>query len=76
MALSTTEVEYVAATEAGKKIVWIKDFFKELGLQQDEYVVYCDRKSTIDLSKNATYHSKTKHIEVRYHYIRDDTELK
>ena len=42
VALSTKEVEYVAATEAIKKIVWIKAFFKELGLQQDEYVVYCD----------------------------------
>ena len=76
VALSTMEVEYIAATKAGKEIVWIKAFFKELDLRQDEYVVYCDSQSAIDLSKNATYHSRTKHIEVRYHWIRDAIELK
>ena len=45
-------------------------------MQQVEYVVYCDSQSAIDLSKNATYHSRTKHIEVRYHWIRDATEGK
>ena len=73
MALSTTKVEYIAAIEVGKEIAWIKAFFKELGLQQDEYVIYCDSQSAIDLRKNATYHSRTKHIEVRYHWIRDAT---
>ena len=76
VALSTTEAEYIAVTEAGKELVWIKTFFKELGMQQDEYVVYCDSQSAIDLSKNATYHSRTKHIEVRYHWILDATEEK
>ena len=76
VALSTTEAEYIAVTEAGKELVWIKTFFKELGMQQDEYVVYCDSQSAIDLSKNATYHSRTKHIEVRYHWIRDAIEEK
>ena len=76
VALSTTEAEYIAVTEAGKELVWIKTFFKELGMQQNEYVVYCDSQSAIDLSKNATYHSRTKHIEVRYHWIRDATEEK
>ena len=76
VALSTTEAEYIAVTEAGKELVWIKTFFKELGMQQDEYVVYCDSQSAIDLSKNATYHSRTKHIEVRYHWIRNATEEK
>ena len=76
MALSITEAEYIATTKAGKKIVWIKEFFKELGLEQDKYVVYCDNHSAIDLSKNATYHSRTKHIEVRYHWIHDATKMK
>ena len=76
VALSTTEAECIAAMEAGKEIVWIKAFFKELGLQQDKYVVYCDSQSAIDLSKNATNHSRTKHIEVRYHWIRDAIEMK
>ena len=61
-ALSTTKAEYIAATEADNEILWMKTFFKELGLKQDEYVVYCDSQSEIDLSKNSTYHSRTKHI--------------
>ena len=76
VALSTTEAEYIATTKAGKEIVWVKAFFKELGLQQDEYMVYCDSQSAIDLSNNATYHSRTKHMEVIYHWIRDAIELK
>ena len=54
----------------------MKNFFKELGLKQDEYMVYCDSQSAIDLNKNATYHSRAKRIEVRYHWIRDATEMK
>ena len=54
----------------------MKSFFKELGLKQDEYVVYCDSQSAIDLSKNSTYHFRTKHMEVIYHWICDATEMK
>ena len=53
-----------------------KTFFKELGLKQEKYVVHCDSQSEIELSKNATYHSRTKHIEVRYRWIHDATEMK
>ena len=42
-------------------------FFEELGLQQEKYVVYSDSQSVIHLSKNWTFHSKSKHIDVRYH---------
>ena len=40
--LSTTEVEYIAANEAGKEMLWLKRFLQELGLKQDGYVVNCD----------------------------------
>ena len=66
--------EYIAATEAGKKMVWLKRFLQELGLHQIEYVVYCDSQSAIDLSKNTTYHARKKHIDVRYHWIREKIE--
>ena len=42
VALSTTEAEYIAATEAAKEMLWMKRFVQELGLMQDEYVVFCD----------------------------------
>ena len=54
----------------------MKTFFKELCLKQDEFVVYCDSQSAIDFSKNATYHSRIKHIVFRYHWIRDAIEMK
>jgi len=47
-------------------MLWMKRFLLELGVRQDEYVVFCDSQSAMDLSKNATYHSRTKHIDVRY----------
>ena len=39
-----------------------------------EYIVYCDSQSAIDLSKNSMYHARTKHIDVRYHWIREKVE--
>ena len=59
VALSTTEAEYIAATEAGKEMIWLKRFLQELGLNQMEYIVYCDSQSAIDLSKNSMYHART-----------------
>jgi hypothetical protein len=70
VSLSTTEAEYIAATEAGKEMLWMKQFLQDLGLKQDEYVVHCDSQSALDLSKNSTYHSWMKHIDVRYHWLR------
>ena len=72
--MSTTEAEYIAATEAAKEMLWIKRFVQELGLMQDEYVVFCDSQSAMDLSKNTSYHSRTKHIDVRYHWLRVSLE--
>ena len=74
VALSTTEADYIATTEACKEMLWFIRFLKELGVKQDKYVLHCDSQSAIDLSKNATYHARTKHIDVRYHWIRDDLE--
>ena len=71
---STTEAEYIAATEAGKEMIWLKRFLQELGLNQMEYIVYYDGQSAIDLSKNSMYHARTKHIDARYHWIREKVE--
>ncbi|GLU15250.1 hypothetical protein SLE2022_317570 [Rubroshorea leprosula] len=76
VALSTTEAEYIAATEAGKEMLWMKRFLQELGLKQKENVVFCDSQSAIDLSKNTMYHARTKHIDLRYHWLRLVTENK
>ncbi|RDX84971.1 hypothetical protein CR513_33902, partial [Mucuna pruriens] len=76
VALSTTEAEYIALTESGKEALWLKGFLQELGLKQEKYGIHCDSQSAIDLSKNVTYHYRTKHIDVRYHWLRDAIEEK
>lgn len=69
VALSTTEVEYIAATEASKGILWMRKFLQELGIEQDKFGLFYDIQSEIHLGKNLTFHSKSKNIEVEYHWI-------
>ncbi|CAH9088439.1 unnamed protein product [Cuscuta epithymum] len=76
VALSTTEAEYIAVVEASKEMLWLKRFLQELGLEQGEYVIFCDSQSALDLSKNSMYHARTKHIDVRYHWLRNVIEEK
>ncbi|WJZ81333.1 hypothetical protein VitviT2T_001181 [Vitis vinifera] len=71
VALSTTEAKYIAVAEACKELLWMKRFIHELGFKQQRYVVYCNNQSAIHLSKNSTFHAKSKHIDVRYHWMRD-----
>ena len=76
VALSTTEAEYIAFTEACKEMLWMKNMLQELGIDQDRYVLKCDNQSAIYLGRNSTFHSRTKHIDIRYHWIRDVLEEK
>mgnify|MGYP000671574977 CR=1 FL=1 len=69
-------VEYMAATEVGKEIIWMKEFIEELGIRQDEIQLTCDNRSVIHLAKNATYHLRIKHIQKRYHWLRERVEEK
>jgi hypothetical protein len=71
VALSTTEAEYMAAAEAVKEAIWLRGLVSDLGLQQDETIVFCDSQSAIHLTKNQMYHERTKHIDVRYHFLRE-----
>ena len=61
----------IAATEACKELLWMKIFLLELGFKQDRYVLFCDSQSAIYLGKNSAFHARSKHIDVRYHWIRD-----
>ena len=49
----------------------MKRFLEELGLKQERYVLYCDSQSAICLAKNSVHHARTKHIDVRFHFIRE-----
>ncbi|MCO5612541.1 hypothetical protein L7F22_066809 [Adiantum nelumboides] len=65
---STTEAEYVALSKACKEAIWLARLVKDLGLEQCLPVLYCDSQSAIALAKNSVFHSKTKHIDVCYHF--------
>ncbi|KAK2444948.1 putative mitochondrial protein [Trifolium repens] len=76
VALSTAEAEYVAAGSSCTQLVWMKQMLKEYDVEQDVITLYCDNLSAINISKNPVQHSKTKHIDIRHHFIRDLVENK
>lgn len=70
--LSTTEAEFVAAAYGACQAIWLKNILEEIGVDQEEGItLYCDNSSTIKLSKNLVLHGRSKHIHVRYHFLRD-----
>lgn len=72
VSLSTTESEYVAAAEAAKDVVWIRRLLQDLGSDQTKpTILFCDNQSAIKLVRNPQFHQRTKHIDVKFHFIRD-----
>ena len=59
----------MAIAEAMKEAIWLISLVGNLGLEQDVMVIYCYSQSTINLTKNQIYHERTKHINIRYHFI-------
>ena len=74
---STTEFEYIAASEVVKEAVWIKNFITELGVVPsilDPLEIFCDNNEAIAQAKKPQSHQKSKHILRRYHLIREIVE--
>ncbi|PKU81309.1 Retrovirus-related Pol polyprotein from transposon TNT 1-94 [Dendrobium catenatum] len=72
VALSTCEVEYIAVTSCVCHAIWLQNLLKELRLPQEEPTKICvDNKSAITMTKNLVFHNRSKHIDSRYHLIRD-----
>ncbi|GJZ16482.1 retrotransposon protein, putative, ty1-copia subclass [Tanacetum coccineum] len=76
VALSTTEAEYMDLTEAVKEAIWLRGLLEELGVELNIVAVNCDNQGAIHLSRNHVFHERTKHINVRYHFIREVSEAK
>ncbi|KAE8670621.1 Detected protein of unknown function [Hibiscus syriacus] len=74
VATSTTEAEYVAATQASKEAIWLKMLLEELGHNQEYVSMFCDSQSALHLARNPAFHSRTKYIRVQYHFIREKVE--
>ncbi|GKE78865.1 hypothetical protein Tco_1544985, partial [Tanacetum coccineum] len=76
VANSTTEAEYVAAVNCCGQVLWIQNQMLDYGFTFMNTNIQIDNESTIFIVKNQVFHSKTKHIEIRHHFIRDSYEKK
>jgi hypothetical protein len=77
VALSTTEAEYIALCVAVHEAVRLCKLLADLfGHEMDSTVIHCDNQSCVKLSENPVFHDKLKHIEIKYHYIRDMVQRK
>ena len=71
VACSTTDAEYIAIYEACKEAIWLRGLYTKLCGDSSCPTIFSGSQSVIYLTKNPMYHERTKHIDVRYHYIRD-----
>ena len=77
VSLSTTEAEYIAAVEAGKKIIWMRNLLSEFGFTiTSPSTLLIDNNSAVTVAKNPEHHSRMKHLNLRYHWLRDTVEAK
>ena len=76
VATSTTEAKYIALENTTKHAIWTQRLLADIHGSQEEngIPVYCDNESSLKLVQNSGYHSRTKHIDVRYHFVRDEFE--
>ena len=73
VALSTAEAEYIAAGLGCAQVLWMKQTLSDFGLTYSHFPK-CDNTSAISISKNPVQHSRTKHIEIRHHFLRDQAQ--
>ena len=71
VALSTAKAEYIAAGSCCAQILWIKQQLSDFGVALHNIPIFCDNISAINITKNPVQHSRTKHIEIKHHFIRD-----
>ncbi|GKD46043.1 putative ribonuclease H-like domain-containing protein [Tanacetum coccineum] len=76
VANSTTKAEYIAASNCCGQVLWIQNQLLYYGYNFMQTKIHIDNESTICIVKNHVFHSKTKHIEIRHHFIRDSNEKK
>ncbi|KAJ9536116.1 hypothetical protein OSB04_un000710 [Centaurea solstitialis] len=73
VSLSTAEAEYIAAC-CCSQVLWMKTQLADFGYTMNQIPIYCDSQSAIQITANPVQHSKTKHIDIRYHFIKDHVE--
>ena len=75
MALSTAEAEYISIGNCCAQILWLKQQLDDYGINCKNVPIKYDNTSAINLTKNPVQHSRTKHIEIRHHFIRDHVNI-
>ena len=71
VALSTAEAEYIAAGACCAQILYMKQTLLDFGVKLDRIPLLCDNESAVKIAKNPVQHSRTKHIDIRHHFLRD-----
>ena len=71
ISLSTIEAEYIAIGSCCTQLLWMQKLLHDYGICQEYLTIYHDNTSAINISKNPVQHSRTKHIEIRHHFIRE-----
>ena len=75
VSLSTTEAEYIAAVEAGKEIIWMRNLLTEFGFSiTSPSPLLIDNNSAVTVAKNPEHHGRMKHLDLRFHWLRDTVE--
>jgi agmatine/peptidylarginine deiminase len=75
-ALSSCESEYIALAEGAREVTWLRQLCAEIGIQQDTTTIHCDNQSAIATADTVATNERSKHIDVRYHYIREQIQEK
>ena len=77
ISLSTAEAEYIAAATCCTQFMWMKQTLQDMKVSINEPIsIKCDNTSAISISKNPVLHSKTKHIPIKYHFLREKVAQK
>ena len=71
---STIEAEYIAVNSCCAQLLWMKQQLLDYGLVYHQIPILCDNTSVINLTKNPVMHSKTKHIQIHHHFVRDHVQ--
>nr|GFB28262.1 retrovirus-related Pol polyprotein from transposon TNT 1-94 [Tanacetum cinerariifolium] len=74
VSVSSTEAEYIALSGCCAQLLWMRSQLSDYGLGFNKIPLYCDNKSAIALCCNTVQHSRSKHIDIRYHFIKEQVE--
>ena len=74
ISLSTAKAEYIITGSCCTQLLWMQKLLHDCGICQEHLTIYCDNTCAINISKNPIQHSRTKHIEIRHHFIRELVE--